>query len=118
MQVIAGPRLAGGAAHPSKCHVLGEDGGVVVDFTRETVEDLLATDEFFWLDLYRPDVADFEILRDVFEFHPLAVQDSENFDQRAKTDDYEDFVSSLSTARRRTGTGSSRSIASTPRVSS
>src|SRR4051794_34639695 len=92
MQVIAGRRLAGGAAHPSKCHVLGQDGGVVVDFTRETVEDLLATGEFFWLDLYRPDTADFEILRDVFEFHPLAVQDSEHFDQRAKIDDYEDFV--------------------------
>jgi magnesium transporter len=86
------PRLADTAAHPSKCHVLGEHGGAVVDFTRETVEGLLATGEFFWLDLYRPHVADFEILRDVFEFHPLAVQDSENFDQRAKIDDYEDFV--------------------------
>jgi magnesium transporter len=92
MQVIAGPRLAGPAPHPSKCHVLGEDGGGVAEFTRETVEHLLSTDEFFWLDLYRPDIADFEILRDVFEFHPLAVQDSETFDQRAKIDDYEDFV--------------------------
>jgi magnesium transporter len=92
MRVIAGPRLADGAAHPSKCHVLGEDGGAVVDFTRDTVEDLLATGEFFWLDLYRPDIADFEILREVFAFHPLAVQDSETFDQRAKIEDYEDFV--------------------------
>jgi magnesium transporter len=87
-----GPRLADATPHHSKCHVLGEDGGGVVDFTRDTVEHLLATDEFFWLDLYRPDIADFEILRDVFEFHPLAVQDSEHFDQRAKIDDYEDFV--------------------------
>jgi magnesium transporter len=86
------PRPADAAPHPSKCHVLGQDGGGVVDFTRDTVERLLATGEFFWLDLYRPDIADFEILRDVFEFHPLAVQDSEHFDQRAKIDDYEDFV--------------------------
>jgi len=92
MQVIAGPRFADPAPHPSKCHVLGQGGGDVVDFTRDTVEHLLAADEFFWLDRYRPDIADFDILRDVFEFHPLAVQDSEHFDQRAKIDDYEDFV--------------------------
>ena len=47
---------------------------------------------FFWLDLDRPDEADFEILRDVFGFHPLAVEDSEHFGQRAKIDDYDDFV--------------------------
>jgi magnesium transporter len=28
----------------------------------------------------------------VFEFHPLAVEDSEQFDQRAKLDEYDDFV--------------------------
>jgi magnesium transporter len=77
---------------PSSCHVFGEDGKGKVDFSRETVERLLASGEFFWVDLYRPEAADFEILRDVFEFHPLAVQDSEHFDQRAKVDDYEDFV--------------------------
>ena len=35
---------------------------------------------------------DFEILRDVFGFHPLAVEDSESFGQRAKIEDYDDFV--------------------------
>ena len=39
-----------------------------------------------------PSEEDFEILRDVFKFHPLAVEDSEKFDQRAKLDDYDDFV--------------------------
>src|SRR6266480_1700639 len=56
------------------------------------VERLLANGEFFWVDLYRRQAADFELLRDVFKFHPLAVEDSEHFDQRAKIDDYEDFV--------------------------
>src|SRR5690349_9433856 len=46
----------------------------------------------FWLDLDRPAPDDFEILRDAFGFHPLAVEDSEQFDQRAKIDDYDDFV--------------------------
>jgi magnesium transporter len=77
---------------PSKCHVFGEDGKGEVDFSRETVERLLASGEFFWVDLFGPEAADFEILRDVFKFHPLAIQDSEQFDQRAKIDDYDDFV--------------------------
>jgi magnesium transporter len=53
---------------------------------------LLAGHSFFWLDLDQPGEADFEILRDVFRFHPLAVEDSEAFDQRAKLDDYDDFI--------------------------
>jgi magnesium transporter len=53
---------------------------------------LLANDGFFWLDLDRPSQADFQILRDAFKFHPLAIEDSEQFDQRAKLDEYDDFV--------------------------
>jgi magnesium transporter len=76
----------------SVCHVLQRNTSGELHFTRKTVEGLLAGDEFFWLDLHRPDRADFEILRDVFKFHPLAVEDSEHFGQRAKFDDYDDFV--------------------------
>jgi magnesium transporter len=72
--------------------VLHESGNGQVHFSREAVEKLLASDGFFWLDLDRPDSQDFEILRDVFKFHPLAVEDSEHFGQRAKFDDYDDFV--------------------------
>jgi magnesium transporter len=61
-------------------------------FSRETVTELLASGGFFWLDLDQPGKDDFDILRDVFEFHPLAVEDSEQFEQRAKIDDYDDFV--------------------------
>jgi len=76
----------------SKCHVYGRLRSGEVDFSRETVEHLIATGEFFWLDLYQPDAADFEILREDLGFHPLAVEDSELFDQRPKIDDYDDFV--------------------------
>jgi magnesium transporter len=61
-------------------------------FSRESTAELLARGGFFWLDLDQPDADDFEILRDVFEFHPLAVEDSEHFDQRAKIEDYDNFV--------------------------
>ena len=74
----------------AKCHVIEDDGAHEIHFSREEVEKLLSGDSFFWLDLDRPDDDDFEILRDVFKFHPLAVEDSEHFGQRAKIDDYGD----------------------------
>jgi magnesium transporter len=83
---------AEGAEAAARCHVFGPDGSETVEFSAESVERLLAAGKFFWLDLYRPDSADFEVLTDVFKFHPLAVQDSEHFDQRAKFDEYDDFT--------------------------
>ena len=74
------------------CHVIQHRGSARVRFSRETVEKLLASGEFFWIDLHQPDAAAFEIIADVFGFHPLAVEDSEHFDQRAKIDEYDDFV--------------------------
>jgi magnesium transporter len=77
---------------PSVCHVVHDEGSGEVHFDRETVEKLIASGNFFWLDLDQPKDEDFELLRDVFKFHPLAVEDSEDFGQRAKIDDYDDFV--------------------------
>ncbi len=77
---------------PSVCHVIQHHGNGEMHFSRETVDKLLASEQFFWLDLDQPDSDDFEILSDVFKFHPLAVEDSEHFGQRAKIDDYDDFV--------------------------
>ena len=77
---------------PTICHVSHDGGSSEVHFSREKAAELLASGGFFWVDLDRPGPDDFEILRDVFKFHPLAVEDSENFDQRAKIEDYDDFV--------------------------
>jgi magnesium transporter len=77
---------------PSSCYVVDDQGSSKIRFDRKTVERLLADDGFFWLDLDRPNEDDFQILRDVFKFHPLAIEDSEQFDQRAKLDEYDDFV--------------------------
>ena len=89
------PRKAGAAADQtgrSVCHVFHQEGTEQVQFSRETVEELLAGEGFFWLDLDQPEHEDFEVFREVFKFHPLAVEDSEQFGQRAKLDDYDDFV--------------------------
>lgn len=77
---------------PSACYVVHQQDSGEMRFSRDAVEKLLARGGFFWLDLDQPVAADFQILRDVFGFHPLAVEDSEHFDQRAKIDEYEDFV--------------------------
>jgi magnesium transporter len=71
--------------------ILGETGANE-HFRRERVEELLAQRAFFWLDLDRPDEEDFAVLREVFGFHPLALEDAEHFGQRAKLDDYDDYV--------------------------
>jgi hypothetical protein len=76
---------------PTTCVVVHDRGSAQMDFSRERVVELLASGGFFWLDLDEPDKDDFSILREVFGFHPLAVEDSEHFDQRAKIDDYDDL---------------------------
>ena len=76
----------------STCAVLNDQGSGIMQFDRETAKSLLASCSFFWLDLAHPTEDDFEILREVFRFHPLAIEDSEQFDQRAKIEGYDDFV--------------------------
>jgi magnesium transporter len=76
----------------SICHVVHEDQVGELHLSRDNVERLLASGSFFWLDLPQPREEDFAVLRDVFQFHPLALEDSEHFGQRAKFEDYDDFV--------------------------
>jgi magnesium transporter len=59
---------------------------------RDEVERLLDEGAFFWLDLHGGEEDDLALLRDVFRFHPLAVEDSEHFGQRSKLDEYDDYV--------------------------
>jgi magnesium transporter len=84
--------VAPSARGPRVCHVVHDRGSAEMHFSRESTAELLARGGFFWLDLDQPDADDFKILREVFGFHPLAVEDSEHFDQRAKIEDYDNFV--------------------------
>ena len=61
-------------------------------YDREVIEELRARDEFFWLDLDTPDAATLEALADQLNWHPLAVEDTREWNQRAKLDDYDDHV--------------------------
>jgi magnesium transporter len=74
------------------CYVIHHQGSGTVEFSTEKINELIAEGGFFWLDLDQPDDADFQVLRDVFKFHPLAIEDSEHFGQRSKIDSYDDFA--------------------------
>jgi magnesium transporter len=72
------------------CTVAEEPKAANVD----DISDALAAGEFFWLDLIVDEHTDNDaigVLRDVFKFHPLAVEDAEHFGQRPKFDDYDDY---------------------------
>jgi magnesium transporter len=73
-------------------HLLDRNGNIQPRYDRVAIESRLASGEFFWLDLHDPSEEDFALLRDVFKFHPLALEDSEQFGQRPKLEDYEDFI--------------------------
>jgi magnesium transporter len=89
---MSDPQVSAERTAPSNCMVIHDRGSEEMHFSRENVEKLLAGGSFFWVDVAQPNEADYAILRDVFKFHPLAVEDSEKFDQRAKIDDYDGYV--------------------------
>ncbi|MFN0073278.1 MAG: magnesium/cobalt transporter CorA [Chloroflexota bacterium] len=48
-------------------------------------------DSLVWVDMQSPDESDYAVIRDDFQFHPLAVEDVERQGQRAKVDQYRDY---------------------------
>lgn len=70
--------------------------GVTSDATREAIQHAAAGQEFFWLnlDIHDPGPDDdvTGLLVNTFHFHPVAVEAVERFGQRARIDDYDDFV--------------------------
>jgi magnesium transporter len=56
------------------------------------IRDHLERDHFFWVDLTAPDHDDLAKLHDLFGFHPLALEDTEEFGQRPKMDGYGDYI--------------------------
>jgi len=74
---------------------LTQDGSST-DATRQAISQAATGAEFFWLDLdirdQGPDDDITGLLIDTFHFHPLAVDAAATFGQRARIDDYDDFV--------------------------
>ncbi|MFL5823092.1 MAG: magnesium/cobalt transporter CorA [Solirubrobacteraceae bacterium] len=74
----------------------GEDHRFVVpcltSLDPTVIKDHIERDHFFWLDLTAPNAEELTQLRELFGFHPLALEDAEHFSQRPKLDDYSDHV--------------------------
>ncbi len=82
------------AQHPNRASETGFRF-VVPCFTSiddATIRDHFARDHFFWLDLTDPSEGDVERLRELFGFHPLALEDALHFGQRPKLDAYGDYI--------------------------
>ena len=62
------------------------------EYHHDEIADLRARDEFFWLDLDSPNEAKLEAISDQLGWHPLAVEDTREWNQRPKLDDYADHV--------------------------
>jgi magnesium transporter len=58
----------------------------------EEIGELLRRDEYFWLDLTGPAEAEIAQLKEVFGFHPLALEDTLKRGQRPKLDDFGEFM--------------------------
>ncbi len=56
------------------------------------IRDHLKRDHFFWLDLKAPTHDDLRQLHELFGFHPLALEDAEEFGERPKLDNYGDYI--------------------------
>ncbi len=65
---------------------------VLTTLDRERIEELRGRDEFFWLDLVSPSEEDIEALGKLFGWHPMAVEDSRDFGQRPKLEDYDSYM--------------------------
>jgi magnesium transporter len=87
----AAPSAPPSSRQPQR-RLLDEHGDVIEDVTRADVEARLHDGRFFWLDL--PAVGDEELewMRDVFSFHPLAIDDAAHFGERPKLEEFDGYV--------------------------
>ena len=70
--------------------------GKATDATQDGIDQAMAGGGFFWLDLDLhdpgPDDDITAMLTNSFHFHPVAVEGGDHFGERARIDDYDDFV--------------------------
>jgi magnesium transporter len=73
--------------------VVKSDGALVSDASLEEAGAYLRDPGArVWIDLFEPEMADYDALQEVFHFHPLAIEDCHSNIQRPKIDDYGDYI--------------------------
>jgi magnesium transporter len=66
--------------------------GSSVSADTEAVKCALDDKSLLWLDLHQADEDGIQLLRDVFQFHPLVIDDVTEFGQRPRVEDFGDMV--------------------------
>jgi len=59
---------------------------------RDRITELRERDEFFWLDVTGPSADEIKMLGELLGLHPVAVEDTVEFNQRPKLDSYGDHI--------------------------
>jgi magnesium transporter len=74
----------------ARVRILSYRGGTVREARQEDLHELLAEkgEGAVWVDITGPSQADLEVMRGVFRFHPLAIEDTINQRQRPKVEEY------------------------------
>jgi magnesium transporter len=72
-------------------HLILTDGTMITP-TSDAIARAVKDDQVSWLDLHDSGPRTAGVLRDVFGFHPLAVEDALEFGQRPKIEVYDDFT--------------------------
>lgn len=76
--------------HPS--HLVDGEGHAVEDVTTADIVRRLESGTFFWLDLPFIGEQETQWLTDLFRYHPLAVRSAQQFGQRPRVAEYDNFT--------------------------
>ena len=76
---------------PSVKTILYTPEGAVEDPPQPLAELLARPDGVVWADITGPAEGDLRVMREVFRFHPLAVEDTQKQSQRPKLEEYEGY---------------------------
>jgi magnesium transporter len=86
---------------PGACDDTAVDGYIVsldgssAPASRPAIEAALQAGSMLWLELHGVDAATTDLLRDVFQFHPVALEDAGEFHQRPKAENFGDVLLSV-----------------------
>ena len=78
---------------------------VLTAVDRGRIAELRGRHEFFWLDLSNPPATDLESIADLLDLHPAAIEDTLEWDQIPKLDDYGEHVTLVFFSARPSETG-------------
>jgi magnesium transporter len=73
-------------------YILNAQGGLKIEETADVAALIKESETIFWVDMVGPTTEDIRVMRDVFKFHPLAIEDSTNQRQRPKVEEYGDIL--------------------------